>query len=266
MVPDGLIENDKEFVVAIARAMAVLEAFSPERPELTLSELASDTGISPATVRRCLKTLEVTGHIKRHGRGFSLGSRILTLAQGYASQLNMEELAARELKMLVDRFDDPASVAVLDGDHVTYVATISRPSTLRPSARIGTRYPCHATSLGKVLLANAGHDVIDTYLSRGALAAPTDRTITDPNALRQALTQVQRQGFAISIDELDYGVASIAAPIFDRSGQVVAAINSSGYSMRNSETSLVQDRLETLRNCADAISRRMAQQAPTAIR
>jgi IclR family transcriptional regulator, pca regulon regulatory protein len=258
-VPDGFIENDKEFVVAIARAMAVLEAFDADSPDMTLSEIAAKTGITPATVRRCLNTLEVTGHIRRNGRLFCVGPRILSLARGYSASLNMEELAGRELQRLVDQFDDPASVAVLDGNHVVYVATIARPTGLRPSARVGTRYPCHATSLGKVLLAFSPNETVEPYLARTVLEAPTDRTIAAPSALREALITVRRQGFAVSIDELDYGVASIAVPIFGTSGDVVASINSSGYSARNSEASLRNERLPLLLDCARIISQRIAE-------
>jgi IclR family transcriptional regulator, pca regulon regulatory protein len=258
-VADGFVENEKEFVGAIARAMAVLEVFDAAHPEMTLSDIAAKTGIAPATVRRCLNTFEVTGHIKRSGRLFRLGPRVLSLALGYSASFNMEELAAPILQRLVDRFDDPASVAVLDGNQVVYVATIARPSGVRPSARVGTRYPSHTTSLGKVLLAFAPPTTLDAYCARPVLEAPTDRTISNPDALRDALVQVRRQGFATSIDELDYGIASIAVPIFDRAGQAVAAINSSGYSARNTEATLTNDRLAMLRDCARILSDRIAE-------
>jgi IclR family transcriptional regulator, pca regulon regulatory protein len=261
MVADGIDDRDKEFVSAIARAMMVLEAFEPGRPDMTLSEIAARTGFTPATVRRCLNTFEVTGHIRRSGRQFRLGPRVLSLALGYAARFNMEELASRELRMLVDRFDDPASVAVLDGNDIVYVATIARPSTLRPSARVGTRYPCHATSLGKVLLAYAAPDLRDRYLARTNLEAPTDRTIADPSRLRSTLEQTARDGFAVSIDELDYGVAALAVPVRDASGTVVAAINSSAYSARNTADCLIAERLAMLRDCARTISRRLADDA-----
>jgi IclR family transcriptional regulator, pca regulon regulatory protein len=251
-------ERGKEFVSAIARAMVVLEAFEPHRPDMTLSEVAARTGFTPATVRRCLNTFEATGHIRRSGRHFRLGPRILSLALGYTARFDMEELAGRELELLVERFDDPASVAVLDGNDVVYVATIARPSTLRPSARVGTRYPCHATSLGKVLLAFSPPETRERYLSRTGLEAPTDRTIADPARLRATLDETARNGFAISIDELDYGVAALAVPIRDATGTVVAAINSSAYSARITPQSLIADRLGLLQDCARAISGRLA--------
>ncbi len=257
-VSDGFAETDKEFVTAIARAMTVMEAFDTAHPEMNLSEISVLTGVTPATVRRCLHTLSVVGYIRQTGRKFRLGPRVLTLAQGYRATNRIEDIVARELQRLVDTFDDPSSVAVLDGAQVVYVATIARPSALRPSARIGTRYPAHATALGKVLLAHAAPDVRADYLARGTLEAPTDRTINDPAILGPALTRIAQQGYAVSIDELDYGVASIAVPIMDATGRAVAAINSSGYSGRQTESSLIADRLAHLRDCARTIAARMA--------
>lgn len=257
-VTDGFADTDKEFVTAIARAMAVLEAFDATHAEMNLSEISALTGITPATVRRCLHTLSVVGYVRQTGRKFRLGPRVLTLAQGYRDANRIEDLASRELKLLVDTFDDPSSVAVLDGFHVAYVATILRPSSLRPSARVGTRYPAHATSLGKVLLAFTDPETRAAYLARPKLEAPTDRTISDPAVLAPALTRIAQEGFAVSIDELDYGIASIAVPIFDATGRAIAAINSSGYSARQGEETLVSGRLSLLKDCARAISARLA--------
>ncbi len=255
---DGFAETDKEFVTAIARAMAVLEAFDTDHSEMNLSELSALTGITPATVRRCLHTLQVLGYMRQSGRRFRLGPRVQTLAQGYSSANRIEDLVGREVRLLVETFDDPSSVAVLDGWEVTYIASIARPSSLRPSARIGTRYPAHATSLGKVLLAYADADARSAYLARPHLEAPTDRSISTATTLAPALLKIAAQGYAISIDELDYGVASIAVPILDPQGRAVAAINSSGYSGRQTEDSLIAGRLTVLRDCARTISARLA--------
>jgi IclR family transcriptional regulator, pca regulon regulatory protein len=260
---DGFAEFDKEFVVAIARAMTVLEAFDATHPEMTLSEISALTGISPATVRRCLHTLGVVGYIRQANRKFRLGPRILTFSQSYVAANRIEDLVLKELRLLVDTFDDPSSVAVLDGTQVVYLATIARPSSLRPTAGIGTRYPAHATSLGKAILAFAEPAIRAAYLNRPTLEAPTDRALSQPADLARALAQVSAQGFAVSIDELDYGVASIAVPIFDAQCKVIAAINSSGYSGRLTHDALVSGRLQMLLDCARAISRRLAEHAVT---
>lgn len=256
-VVDGFAESDKEFVTAIARAMTVLEAFDATHPEMNLSDLSALTGISPATVRRCLHTLLVLGYVRQSGRKFRLGPRVLTLTMGYSAANRIEDLVGREVQMLVETFDDPSSVAVMDGLQVSYIASIARPSSLRPSARVGTRYPAHATSLGKVLLAFADPELRAAYLARPALEAPTDRTLSNAIALAQGLEQIAAQGFAVSVDELDYGVASIAVPIFDGQGRAVAAINSSGYSGRQTAESLIAGRLTVLRDCARTIAARL---------
>jgi IclR family transcriptional regulator, pca regulon regulatory protein len=254
---DGFAETDKEFVTAIARAMTVLEAFDAAHPDMTLSDIAALTHITPATVRRCLHTLQVLGYVRQSGRRFRLGPRVQTLALGYSAANRIEDLVSREVQRLVAMYDDPSSVAVLDGSHVIYVASIARPSSLRPSARVGTRYPAHATSLGKVLLAFAEPDARAAYLARPVLESPTDRTICDPARLSQELGHVLTQGYAVSVDELDYGVASIAVPIVDGQGRAVAAINSSGYSGRHTARTLMDERLAVLRDCARSISVRL---------
>ncbi len=256
-VMDGFVETDKEFVTAIARAMTVLEAFDAAHSEMNLSEVSALTGITPATVRRCLHTLQVLGYVRQSQRKFCLGPRVQTLALGYSTANRIEDLVGREVQRLVGMFDDPSSVAVLDGSHVIYVASIARPSSLRPSARVGTRYPAHATSLGKVLLAFAEPGIRAAYLARPNLEAPTDRTINDPAALALALSRTAAEGFAVSVDELDYGVASIAVPILDAQGRAVAAINSSGYSGRQTAESLISGRLAVLNDCARTISARL---------
>jgi IclR family transcriptional regulator, pca regulon regulatory protein len=256
-VPDGFAETDKEFVTAIARAMTVLEAFDETNPEMNLSELSTLTGITPATARRCLYTLGVLGYVRQSGRKFRLGPRVQTLANGYSTANRIEELVGREVQLLVETFGDPSSVAILDGLQVSYIATIARPSSVRPSARVGTRYPAHATSLGKVLLAYADRETRLAYLSRGQLEAPTDRTVSNPDTLALELDKTVAQGFAIAVDELEYGVASIAVPIFDKRGNVIAAINSSGYSGRHSAANLIENRLAILRDCARTISTRL---------
>lgn len=257
-VMDGFAETDKEFVTAIARAMTVLEAFDAAHPEMNLSEVSALTRISPATVRRCLHTLQVLGYVRQSRRKFRLGPRVQTLALGYSAANRIEDLVGREVQRLVGLFDDPSSVAVLDGMHVTYVASIARPSSLRPSARVGTRYPAHATSLGKVLLAFADPDTRAAYLARPQLEAPTDRTISDPARLAAELARIAAEGHAVSVDELDYGVASIAVPILDAQGRAVAAINSSGYSGRQTAETLISGRLAVLHDCARSITARLA--------
>jgi len=171
----------------------------------------------------------------------------------------IDEFLLPELRQLVDTFGDAASVAILDEGMVLYLAHTSRQSAVRPTAAVGVRYPAHATSLGKVLLAHAPADVQNRYLTQAPFPPLTDRTLTTREQLHRAFQESARLGYAIAIDELDYGIASLAAPIFDAQGRVVAAINTSGYSGRLSAETLVEDRLSRLvqasRNITAQLSR-----------
>jgi IclR family transcriptional regulator, pca regulon regulatory protein len=255
---DGKPVDEKEFVSAIARAFAVLEAFDQDHVSMTLSAVAARTGLSPATVRRCLYTLGVLGYIRQNGRQFTLGARLLALSSSYLRSNQIEEFIVPELQQLVDVFGDAASVAVLDDGAVFYLAHVSRQNAVRPAASVGVRYPAHATSLGKVLLAFASADTQNRYLARAPFERLTDRTITTGTDLVQALKLAKRDGYALAIDELDYGIASLAVPIMDATGTVVAAINSSGYSGRQTAQMLVENRLAQLQQCARNISSKLA--------
>jgi IclR family pca regulon transcriptional regulator len=254
---EGKPLDEKEFVSAIARAFAVLEAFDQDNVSMTLSGIAARTKLSPATVRRCLYTLSVLGYIRQTGRQFTLGARVLSLSSSYLRSNQIQEFITPELQLLVDTFGDAASVAVLDDGMAFYLAHISRQNSVRPAASVGVRYPAHATSLGKVLLAFAAPEVQNQFLSRAPFAQLTDRTITAKDELVKALKLVARQGYALAIDELDYGVASLAVPIMDADGKVVAAINSSGYSGRQSAQSLIDNRLNQLQQCARNIGNQL---------
>lgn len=255
---DGRTLDEKEFVSAIARGFAVLEAFDQDNVDMTLSQIAARTGLSPATARRCLYTLSVLGYVRQHGRRFTLGARVLSLSSSYLRSNQIEEFLVPELRQLVDAFGDAASVAVLDGGMVLYLAHISRQNAVRPAAAIGVRYPAYATSLGKVLLAHASAEVQNRYLALAPFPPLTDRTLTKKTELIRALEEASRLGYAIAIDELDYGIASMAVPIFDAGGRAIAAVNTSGYSGRLSAPALVDTRLRHLQQAARNITAKLS--------
>lgn len=256
-VLDARAIDEKEFNAAVARAFAVLESFDEEHVEMTLSQVAARTGLAPATARRCLYTLSVLGYVRQHGRLFSLGARVLTLGAAYMRTSQIEEFLLPELQQLVDAFGDAASVAILDEGMVLYLAHISRQTAVRPVAAVGVRYPAYATSLGKVLLAYADPEIQNRYLAAAPFKTLTDRTLTSQDEIRAALKETRRRGYAISMDELDYGIASLAVPILDANGQAVAAINTSGYSGRLSAEALVESRLDHLMQASRNISAKL---------
>jgi len=245
--------DKKEFVEAIARGLAVIEAFDRNHAEMTLSEVAGRTGLSPATARRCLNTLVSLGYVRQVGRKFVLAARVLSLGSAYTRATQIEEFIVPELRKLVEQFGDASSVSVLDDRDILYVAHVTRQSATRPAAAVGVRYPAYATSMGRVMLAFAEPTYRDAYLASGPFAALTDRTATRPEDLARILAEVRRQGYSVVIDELDYGIAALAVPIRNGGGRVIAALNTSGYSGRLTPETLVEGRLLRLREAARAI-------------
>lgn len=247
-------ENNREFVEGLARGLSVIQAFDAATPELTLSDVARRTGLSPATARRSLHTLAQLGFVRCVNRRFLLTPKILTLGSAYLRSAHIEDALLPELRRLVKIFGDAASVAVPNGDDILYVAHHSEQGATRPVAGTGVTYPAYATSLGRVLLAAQSDEAIGRYLQTVKLERLTDATETDPARLLDIVRKARGDGYAIVVDQLAYGVSSIAVPIMAGPGRAIAAVNSSGYSGRLSPEMLVETRLGELRRTAAQIS------------
>ncbi|MFC5502473.1 IclR family transcriptional regulator C-terminal domain-containing protein [Lysinimonas soli] len=213
------------FVESLARGLAVIRAFDASRPEMTLAELARATGLARATTRRFLLTLVDLGYARTDGRQFSLTPRVLELGFSYLSGLPLAELARPILEALSHELGESTSASVLDGDDIVYVARVPTRRIMNVTITIGTRFPAFATSMGRVLLAELPPAELSGVLARLGQAAPTARTETNPDRLREILGEVHRQGWALVDQELEDGLRSIAAPVRGDDGTVVAAIN-----------------------------------------
>ena len=246
-------DKDPEYLSTLERGLSVLRAFDQAHPEMQLSEVAVATGLSPAVARRCLNTLVQLGYVAKYGRRFLLRPEVLVFGSAFISSMNLETVALPALQYLRDETGDSSSMAVLSGHDILYVAHVSTNRHIRLSANVGTRFPLHATSLGKVLLAFQGDEAIEAYLKRATLTRFTERTLTDPIALRARLTQARAEGFASTLDELDYGLVSVAVPIFDKDRRVPCAINCSTTTSRISQDELIGARLPLLRQAAREI-------------
>lgn len=233
-----------EYVQSLARGLAVIRAFDADAPFLTLSDVARRTDLTRAAARRFLLTLVELGYVRTDGKRFALTPRVLELGFAYLSSLSLPEIAAPHLEALVERVHESASVSVLDGADVVYVARVPTSRIMTLAITIGTRFPAHATSMGRVLLAAL------EPRPPIALHALTDRTVTDPAVLAHELDAVAAAGYCLVDEELELGVRSIAVPLRDAGGTVVAAVN---VGTRAGSADLVRDVLPELRACAAAI-------------
>ncbi|MFD4877486.1 IclR family transcriptional regulator C-terminal domain-containing protein [Streptomyces sp. NPDC058420] len=240
-------ELGREFVESLARGLTVLTAFGEDRAELTLTEVAQATGLARATARRALITYEHLGLVTPSGdRRFALTPRVLSLGFPPLSRTTLPALALPHLTALAARIHEPASLAILVGDDVQYTARVATSRVMSVNIAVGTRLPAYATALGRVLLA-------DTPPREHELRALTPRTLTDPAALAAALETVRTQGYALVDEELEAGLRSIAVPVRDRTGRVVAALNTATHVTGRTVAEYVRDVLPELTVTAGAI-------------
>jgi IclR family pca regulon transcriptional regulator len=226
------VTRDSDFVQSLERGLAVICAFDRDHSELTLSEVAASTGVTRATARRFLLTLVRLGYVRSDGKFFSLTPRVMELGYAYLSSLSLPEVAAPHLERLVEEVHESSSMSVLDGDDIVYVARVPMARIMTVAINVGTRFPAYATSMGRVLLAGLPEKVLEEYLGRVTLRRLAARTTTSLDPLRAERPRVRAQGFALVDQELEEGLRAVAAPIRDRSGRVVAAINVSTHASR----------------------------------
>ncbi|MER7402809.1 IclR family transcriptional regulator C-terminal domain-containing protein [Streptomyces sp. NPDC000070] len=234
------------FVRSFERGLAVIRAFDAEHPALTLSEVARACELTRAAARRFLLTLADLGYVHTDGRRFRLTPRVLELGYSYLAGYTLSQLAEPHLEQLVARVRESSSLCVLDGDDIVYVARVPTRRIMTASITVGTRFPAYVTSVGRVILAHLPDEDAEARLARAELKPLTTRTITTPDALRTELRRVRRQGYAVVDQELEEGLRSVAAPVRDRDGDVVAAVNIAVHAGRNSVDSVRRDLLPHL--------------------
>jgi IclR family pca regulon transcriptional regulator len=234
------------FVQSLERGLAVIRAFDGDHSQLTLSDVARQTGLTRAAARRFLLTLVELGYVRTDGRLFSLRPRVLELGYAYLSGMSLPEVAQPHLEALGAAVHESCSVSVLDGHEIVYVARYSTKRIMTVSISVGTRFPAYATSMGRVLLAALPPAAQEQYLRTARLEPLTPQTVTDPAQLRAALAEVAEQGYALLEQELEEGLRSIAVPVHDRAGGVIAALNVSTSARRCSLESVRADLLPPL--------------------
>jgi IclR family transcriptional regulator, pca regulon regulatory protein len=242
---------------SLERGLAVLQVFSAERSALTLSDVARLAGITRATARRILLTLEKLGHVRSDGRLFSLTPRVLTLGWAYLSSLNIWEVAQPLMQELSEKTGESCSIATLDLPEVVNVAHVATRRIVNVALGVGLRLPVHATCMGRVLLAGLPERSFEAYLAGAELERLTPQTIVDRALLARAVQTTREQGWTLSDQELEVGLRSVAAPIFGADGTTVAAMNVFGATSRVSSDELREEFLPALLETAAGVSRSM---------
>ena len=247
-------DSDPDFVESIARGFDVLKAFDRSRPTLSLSEVAAATDLARPTARRILRTLTMLGYVRASNGSFELTPRVLELGVTYVQSLGLWDVARPHLEDLVAKTHESSSVAQLDGSDIVYVARVAVPKIIALAVHIGTRFPAPATSLGKVLLAGLEPDALDKALAEPSRAGVAPRWQPDRAELETVLREVRAQGWALTDEQLASGIRSVAAPVRDGSGRVVAAVNVTVHAAETPVERLRDEYLPMLLDTAGRIS------------
>jgi len=249
--------RDSGYVQSLERGLAVIRALSDPEPQ-TLSDVARTTGLSRAASRRFLLTLERLGYVRRSDTRFELTPQVLELGHAYLSSLTLPEVAQPHLVALVERVHESSSVSVLDGSDVVYVARVPTRRIMTVAITVGTRFPAHLTSMGRVLLAGLDPAARAAFLDLAEFTPVTGSTIRTRAALERELDEVSLSGHAVVDQELEIGLRSIAVPIRNPAAAVVAAVNLSVSAATMTVTQMRQRLLPALRDTATAIERDLA--------
>lgn len=247
------LASDPDFMTSLARGLAVLRAFE-QHNTLNTSQAAAATGLSRAAARRCLYTLNKLGYIGAgDGKSFALRPTLLPLARAFLNSKGFVETAQPVLLALRDQLGESCSLGLREGDDVVYVARAEATRIMSAALGVGSRLPAYCSSMGRVLLASLSPDALEDYLARAPFPRRTPETVVTAEALRAELEQVRGQGFSVIDEELEIGLRSIAVPVRDRTGQVVAALNVGAPAARISVDDLTRRVLPPLLSAATTI-------------
>jgi len=243
-------------VRALERGLRVLRALEGVGGH-TLAEVGRATDLSRATVRRSLLTLEDLGYVRQVDGRFLLTPRLLELGSSYLTSSGRNEHVTHVLEGLSEELDEASSLAVLDGTEVLYVARVPARHVMAVTIGLGRRFPAYRTALGRALLCETDDGLIRDIWDRSDRSDPTPRTIQSLDEFRSALAAARSLGYAIVEEELDVGLRSLAVPVRDRSGDIVAAVNVSTHVSRTSVEVLRRRFLPVLQRAADDLERVM---------
>lgn len=243
-----------DFIEALARGLDVLTAFGAERPVMSLAEVAAATGLARPTARRILLTLAELGYVRAGERGFVLTPRVLDLGVAYVDAMGLWDVARPHLERLVARTGESCSIAQLDGSDIVYVARVAVPKIVALTVQIGTRFPALPTSLGKVALAALPHDELERVLAEPTRSGLTPRWRPDADERDAVLREVRARGWALTDEQLAPGIRSVAAPLRDGEGRVIAGVNVNCHAAETSVDHLLAHHLPLLLQTAGDIS------------
>jgi IclR family transcriptional regulator, pca regulon regulatory protein len=262
-VKDTSDENRKggtrpaESMGGLAKGLAIIEAFS-HRPLQSVADAARASGATRASARRCLLTLVELGYVERVGREFQPTERLLNLGKGFSKTERLAKLSHPLLELARDELNESISLAILEGSFTLFVARAEAAHIVSIGVRIGAHLPVYCSATGRVFLAQMTDAEVLRLIGRAPLAQRSPRTITDPHEVVNKVREVRRDGFAISDEELEVGMRSVAVPVFDAESKLLAALSASASSGRIRVSDLRRRFVPVLQRTSEAITRAIA--------
>jgi IclR family pca regulon transcriptional regulator len=251
-------ENPREERVnSLRRGLAVLKAFAKHHEAMTISEVAAETDMAPASARRMLLTLADLGYVEQHGKRFRVAPKVLDLGYSYLSSMPLWQIVQPVLERLAETFGLSCSASVLDGCDILYAFRATHGDFSSVLVSTGTRQPAHVTAMGRVMLASLPADKLNEIVARIDFRPLTVNSVSKPSELLKIIDNVRMEHYAIVDEELEIGLRAIAVPIRNRQGVVIAAINAAGRSRSLTRDMLVNDVLPAMLDSADEIRGRL---------
>ncbi len=247
-----------DHVQSLERGIAVLRSFCADAPRQTVADVARSTGLTRATARRLLLTLERLGYARTDGKHFELTPRVLDIGYSYLASLNLNEIVQPYLASFSERVNESASVSVLDDTDIVYIARVPTKRIMTVAIGLGSRFPAFQTSMGRVLLADLPDEQIGDIFDRSDRSSVTEHTASTVDELLAAIADVRATGWALVDQELEVGVRSMAAPIRNAAGCSIAAMNVSTHVGRTDLDQIHREFLPELLDTAEQITAALA--------
>jgi IclR family transcriptional regulator, pca regulon regulatory protein len=248
-----MLERPRDLVGSLEKGLDVLSTLATRPAGMTLTEMAEAADLTRAGARRLLLTLVATGYADQDGRRFRLSPRLLTLARQWLDGTSLWAFAEPHMRKVAAALKESCSAAVLSGTDVVYVARVPGERITTVTLQVGTRLPAYCTSMGRVLLSGLPEPELRDLLARSEISKLTEKTVTARGELAGLVRQAGEDGFGLVDEELEIGLRSIAVPIRDRTGAIVAAVNVSTPSARHSPAVMRREFLPLLRQAAEDI-------------
>jgi IclR family pca regulon transcriptional regulator len=249
----ALHAGNPDFMLSLARGLQVIESFEGHREGRSILEISQSTGLSRASIRRILLTLELMGYVERSRQVHHLKTQMLRLGFSYLSSSSVVEAARPVLEAITEKLHESSSMSMIDKGEIVYVARSAASRVLAAGLSVGSRLPAYCTSMGRVLLSALTDAELVAYLDNLKPRAYTSNTIIRPSQLRKAIERVRKDGYALVDQELETGLRSIAVPVYTRSNRVVAAINIGTHVSRVDQATLLSRCLPVLQEGARAL-------------